>query len=577
MPKRRDVLKAGAAAVATTPAIFGGAMIPRSANAQLCRAEGIRSPITEPDSPFVQPYTTPLFIPRAMPEIQESSVSPAPDPDRHQRYNDFPPTRFYEQHMFEGLWDYHPTLSALNTVLVPPGETPGTGSIAWMFRNDSKGAEADIPSTPGDTLVARYGEPVFVRRFNDLPATENALMPIGLPYTTIHQHNAHTASESDGYPEDFFGPGETWDHHYAMYLARNDSNEALGSLWYHDHMLDFTATNVYAGLSAMSIFYDEIDSGNENDLNPAALRLPSGYGQYDISLILHDVRFDEFGNPTYNIFDTDGHLGDLVTVNRKVMPYMDVERRKYRFRIYDGGPSRLYELALGNGDGMVVIANDGNLLEHPVDVDTIVLGPANRHDVIIDFANYNDGDDIELLNIMEQINGQGPTGRRLDFADAQKVMQFRVRGPVVADNSQVPADLRPLPSIDLDAVVVEREWIFDHDMGLWTVNQEFMDPTKVSAHIQQGTAEVWTFRNAGTSWAHPVHVHFEEFQVLEWNGKPPTGVLKSRKDVATLGPGDVVKVFYRFSDFLGRYVIHCHNNVHEDNAMMARWDIEPAP
>ena len=573
MPKRRDVLKAGAAAVATTPALFGGAMIPRTANAQLCRPEGIRNPTTEPDSPAVAPYTTPLFIPQAMPGGAEPT--PAPDPANHQRLGDFPPAVFYEQHMIEGLWDYHPTLSALNTVLVPPGETAGTGSIAWLFRTDVDGVQG-TPSTPGDTMVAHYGQPIFLRRFNDLPATEDALMPIGLPYTTTHLHNAHTESQSDGYPEDFIGPGETWDHHYAMYLARNDSREALGSLWYHDHMLDFTATNVYAGLSAMAIFYDAIDSGDENDTNAGALRLPSGYGQYDITLILHDVRFDEQGNPAYNIFDTDGHLGDLVTVNRKVMPYMQVKRRKYRFRIYDGGPSRLYELVLGNGDNMVVIANDGNLLEHPVEVSSIVLGPANRHDVIIDFSQYADNTDIELLNVMEQINGQGPTGRRLDTADAQKVMQFQVRGPIVSDPSQVPDNLRELPDINLNEVVAEREWIFDHDMGLWTVNHEFMDPTKVSAHITENTAEVWTFRNAGTSWAHPVHVHFEEFQILEWNGKPPTGVLKSRKDVATLGPGDVVKVFYRFSDFLGRYVIHCHNNVHEDNAMMARWDIESA-
>jgi FtsP/CotA-like multicopper oxidase with cupredoxin domain len=582
MPKRRDVLKAGAAAVAATPALFGGAMLPRSANAQLCRPEGIRNPTSEPDSPAVIPYTVPLYIPQEMPEIPQGDLSPAPEgATRHQRWDEFLPAKWYEQHMVEGLWDYHPTLSALyvnSGLAAPPGYDVGDGSLAWMFRNDTAAGVPGSAATPGDTLIARYGQPVFLRRYNDLPATENALMPIGLPYTSIHLHNGHTATESDGYPEDFFGPGEFWDHHYAMYPARNDPREVMGSLWYHDHMLDFTSTNVYAGLSALAIFYDDIDSGDENDVNPTALRLPSGYGQYDISLLLHDVRFDENGNPTYNIFDTDGHLGDLITVNRKVMPFLDVDRRKYRFRIFDGGPSRFYELVLGNGDDMVVISTDGNLLEHPVDVTSIVIGPANRHDVIIDFSQYPEGTEIELLNIMEQINGQGPTGRRLDTADAQKVMQFRVGGPpATPDNSQVPADLRPFPDIDLGAVVAEREWVFDHDMGLWTVNHEFMDPTKVSAHIQQGTAEVWTFRNAGTSWAHPVHVHFEEFQIIEWNGKPPTGVLKARKDVATLGPGDVVKVFYRFSDFLGRYVIHCHNNVHEDNAMMARWDIEPAP
>ena len=566
MVKRRDLLKASA--IATTPAIFGGALIPSVANAQLCRAEGIRSPETEPDSPSVTPYTVPLYIPPAMQEVDPAGLNPPPDPSRHQRFDEFQPKKHYVQHLTEGLWEYHPTLSALNPFSgTNSGPFAGqTGSLAWMFNG----------ATPGETLVARYGEPVFVRRYNDLPQTENAFMPIGLPYTSIHLHNAHTASESDGYPEDFSGPGEYWDHHYAMMYARNDPREALGSLWYHDHMLDFTATNVYAGLSAMAIFYDELDSGDENDPNPNALRLPGNYGKYDIPLILHDVRFDDQGNPTYNVFDTDGHLGDLITVNRKVTPYLEVEPRKYRFRVYDGGPSRLYELVLSDRSKMHVISTDGNLLERPVEANSIVLGPANRHDVIIDFSRYNIDDKINLLNIMEQTNGQGPTGRQLKPGQEMAVMQFRVKPLQGPDNSRIPSFLRELPPINLDDVVAEREWVFDHDMGLWTVNGEFMDPTKISAAPRQGTAEIWTFRNAGSSWAHPVHVHFEEFQVLEWNGKPPTGVLKSRKDVAVLGPNDVVKVFYRFDDFMGRYVIHCHNNVHEDNAMMLRWDLEPA-
>lgn len=557
MAKRRDVLKVGAMAMASTPAIFGGAALPRAAQAQLCRPEGIRSPLTEPDSPPVTPYTTRLYTPPAMTPVDPASLTPAPDPNRHQRFDEFQPVKYYVQRQTEGLWNYHEQLSQLNPL--------GFGSLAWMWNG----------ATPGETLVARYGEPVFVRRYNDLPSTENALIPFGLPYVSTHLHNAHTASESDGFPMDFAGPGQFWDHHYAMMYARNDPREALASLWYHDHMADFTATNVYAGLSAMAIFYDEVDSGDENDPNPNALRLPGTYGKYDHYLILHDVRFDQFGNPDYNIFDTDGHLGDLITVNRKVSPYMEVEPRKYRFRIVDGGPSRFYELALSDNSEMFVIAGDGNLLEEPVGVTSMVMGPANRQDVIIDFSRYRVGDSVNMVNIMEQVNGQGPTGRRLEGPNRMPVMQFRIKPLEGPDNSRIPDFLRKLPDINLDEVVTEREWIFDHDMGLWTINHDFFDPTKVDASPKQGTAEIWTFRNAGSSWAHPVHVHFEEFQVLEWNGRPPTGVLRSRKDVATLGPNDVARVFYRFDDFLGRYPIHCHNNVHEDNAMMGRWDIVP--
>jgi len=585
MIKRRNLLKSSA--LLSVPAIFGAS----TANAQLCRPTGNRSPETEADSPSVTAYTEPLFIPPALEDIGAAALNPTIDPNRHQRYDEFEAQKVYEQRITEGVWNYHSDLSALTPAQA--GTPAGTGSIAWMYSGSATGE----PSTPGPTLIARYGEPVFVRRYNDLPLSDSVEMPIGYPAISTHLHNAHTASESDGYPMDFAMPGEFWEHHYAMYYARDDSREALGSLWYHDHMIDFTATNVYAGLSGMAIFYDDIDSGDETDVNAQALNLPGnmqfgddGNGNslgFDISLILHDVRFDQSGNPTYNVFDTDGHLGDLITVNRKVKPFLNVKRRKYRFRIYDGGPSRFYELGLyrtADRDTAVsfdIIANDGNLLEEPFrDATSVIIGPANRNDVIIDFSQFNAGDTLELLNIMEQVNGQGPTGRRLSGNDRMEVLQFRVvemdAGEV--DVSQVPAALRALPDIPPQEVLdtlVHREWVFDHDMGLWTINGAFMDPSIISAQPQQGTAEVWTFRNAGSSWAHPCHVHFEECQILEWNGKAPTGVLKSRKDVMTLGPNDVVKVFYRFDDFVGRYVIHCHNNVHEDNAMMLRWDITP--
>ena len=99
----------------------------------------------------------------------------------------------------------------------------------------------------------------------------------------------------------------------------------------------------------------------------------------------------------------------------------------------------------------------------------------------------------------------------------------------------------------------------------------------INAEIKQGSAEIWTIRNEGSDWQHPVHIHFEEFQILEFNGKPlePGDPRISRKDVLTLNPWDEVKLFFRFRDFTGRYIMHCHNVVHEDHAMMIRWDIVP--
>jgi FtsP/CotA-like multicopper oxidase with cupredoxin domain len=133
--------------------------------------------------------------------------------------------------------------------------------------------------------------------------------------------------------------------------------------------------------------------------------------------------------------------------------------------------------------------------------------------------------------------------------------------------------MRQLPEIDMSEVRRKRLFVFDYDNGLWTVNARLMDPNRVDAKIERGSAEIWTFRNEGNAWAHPVHTHFEEFQILEVNGRPPTAIERARKDVVSLAPGAEVTFFGRWRDFFGKYVMHCHNVVHEDHAMMIRWDI----
>src|SRR5262249_39289519 len=150
-----------------------------------------------------------------------------------------------------------------------------------------------------------------------------------LPSTTSHLHNAHTASESDGEPQDWIDSGEFWDHHYCNFPSNNNPLEKLTTLWYHDHRLDFTAANWYAGLAGFYLWFDEQDTGNEND-PPPAFGLPSGL--YDVPMLLHDVLFDQNGQVVFDPLNTDGILGDKYTVNRIIQPFLRIERRKYRFR-----------------------------------------------------------------------------------------------------------------------------------------------------------------------------------------------------------------------------------------------------
>ena len=280
-------------------------------------------------------------------------------------------------------------------------------------------------------------------------------------------------------------------------------------------------------------------------------------------------------------------LGDRFTVNRIIQPHLKVERRKYRFRWLNGGPSRFYEFTLrpdvtrgalkkNRNMKFYVISNDGNLLPEPIKVDSVNISVAQRMDVIVDFSAFRPGDHVYLVNRLEmREDGAGPSGRFLD--EGNLVMRFDVVNRIERDYSRIPNRMRELPKIDMSEVKRERLWVFDYDNGLWTINGKLMDPHRVDAGIEQGSAEIWTIRNAGNAWSHPIHTHFEEFQVIEKNGRPikEGDVLRSRKDVLTLGPYDEIKFFGRWRDFLGRHVMHCHNVVHEDHAMMIQWEIVP--
>lgn len=622
MATRRDVLKLGLVAGGS------GLLTSRAALAQhrelvkfLCPPDDRPRQINDqPPSPPAAPWQMELFVPPVMQAVP--ALTPPPDPRAHQRYEEFKPKKLYEIHEREIQWQYHP--DAPYTKYKEGTKEIEKVSWSWGFQSGDYG-----PSTPGPTYAAHYGEPVLVRRFNDLPPVGHANVNFGLASTTSHLHNAHTASESDGNPVDWIDSGEFWDHHYANFPAGHDPLQKLTTLWYHDHRLDFTAANVYAGLAGFYFLFDEEDTGNEN----TGWHLPS-FPQYDIPLIIQDIRFktdgDGVAQVVFDAWNTDGMLGDRMTVNRRITPRFNVEPRKYRFRILNGGPSRFYELFLRaqRGGGrweypkFTAITGDGNFLPEPVVTESIFLGVAQRVDVILDFSSYKPGDHVYLHNLLQQLNGAGPTGAYMDFDDPlTNLLRFDIVPLTAPDNSRIPSKFRPWPRVDLAAVNRERVWTFDYQGGLWTINNEVMDPNRIDAGIDQGSAEIWTFRNGGRNWSHPIHSHFVEFLFLAINGRPyqesyiqdisgkdaegrnldlepildsvkqvldaipgskgtrgPVGGIGSfmggrRRDVAILLPSDELRIYMRWPDFLGKYVMHCHNVVHEDHAMMIRWDI----
>jgi FtsP/CotA-like multicopper oxidase with cupredoxin domain len=374
---------------------------------------------------------------------------------------------------------------------------------------------------------------------------------------------------------------------------------------------------VYKGMAGMFNIYSSLDRGNEGLNDGVNLRLPSGTAkswgnlEYDINLMLADKAWDQDGQLFFDIFDFDGFLGDAMTVNLVYKPFFEVERRKYRFRILNGAVSRFFKVAIadasGNAQPIIFIANDGNLMPSPVLLTELdEQGIAERYDIVFDFSKYNIGDKLWMVNLCEHQDGKKPS-EDLTLAEALsgnsadpcigKFLEFRiVRDPAQPDQSQVPAVMIPNP--DLASIPVARERTFEFGSGgnqdtndpvttffgpwgIKTDNQGLManaDYGRISAAPKFGTREVWTLQNGGGGWDHPIHIHFEEGQILARDGKASNVPAweKGRKDVYRLRPGGSVTLTIQFRDFGGMFMEHCHNTVHEDNAMLLRWDISKA-
>jgi len=157
------------------------------------------------------------------------------------------------------------------------------------------------------------------------------------------------------------------------------------------------------------------------------------------------------------------------------------------------------------------------------------------------------------------------------------LMRFDVSSRPVDDDSADPRTqtFYSLPSTNVDPRIV-RTFKFDRLNGQWSINGQFMDCNDIRVHVEPNSSEQWILTNLTGNWTHPVHIHFEEHQVLSRNRVPPTlPIERSRKDVVQLHPNERVQLFFRFRDWHGRYPLHCHNTVHEDHAMMLRWEVDP--
>ena len=409
-------------------------------------------------------------------------------------------------------------------------------------------------SVPGPTIKVNRGRKTVVRNCNQLPATHPTY---GYqPYTSVHLHGSASLPQYDGYASDITNPNQFKDYHYPNW-------QEARTLWYHDHGVHHTAENVYHGLFGQYHISDELEQS-----------LPIPKGVYDVPLIIGDAMFKNDGQLLFTLEDDNGMWGDVITVNGRPWPVMQVERRKYRFRILAATVSRSFKLSLDSGDTMAIIGTDGGLVPTVQHVKSFRTSSAERYEVVIDFSKYPIGRRVIMKNTSPKNNE--------DYANTDKIMAFDVVGEATdLSNNTVPDVLNPEePTMLLQTAqsVATRKLLFHRTNGQFKINSKsWQDVVKSNYQFSlfkplRGTVEVWELTNSSGGWFHPVHIHFIDFKVLSRNGQPPLPHELGAKDVVYVGENETVKVLAKF-DGCGKYMIHCHNLIHEDHDMMGQFEM----
>ena len=428
-------------------------------------------------------------------------------------------------------------------------------------------------TSPGPTFETRSGEPLLVEWVNALPnehflpidhtihGAESSKPPVR---TVVHLHGAKTGPESDGYPEGWIVPGKS-----KLYYYPNQQDAAM--LWYHDHALGINRLNVYAGLFGTFFIRDSVED---------ALNLPKG--KYELPLLLYDRLFTRDGQLLYPVSPDPQSpwipevAGNAILVNGKLFPFLDVEPRRYRFRVLNASNSRFYHLSFSNGAAFHQIGTDQGLLPGPVPLTTLEIAPGERADLIVDFSDHR-GMQLVLKN------------------DAFVVMQFRVSSAKVADESALLAALRPVPRIPESQAVQTRLLTLDEYVNragnpvMMLLNASHWS-MPVTEKPVLGSTEIWTLINP-TNDSHPIHLHLVRFQILDRQSYVPW-VFQTKRQLQFLGPAQppepneagwkdtvradphmVTRIIVPFTGFTGRYVWHCHILEHEDNEMMRPYEV----
>jgi spore coat protein A len=427
-------------------------------------------------------------------------------------------------------------------------------------------------SWPGPTIRRPAGKDTKVTFVNALPR--------GAGSTTVHLHGDHHKAKDDGQPDRYLirrGHARTYD--FPLTYAREP--EPSSFFFYHDHRMDKTSKNNWRGLQGMFILDDDRNSG---------LRLPRG--RRDVPLLIADRSFtssnrlkDPFRAGPRMVMSPDGGMafkgpkappndatvGTRILANGRFAPYLRVSATRYRLRLLNASNFSAYNFALSDGRPFVQIGTGNGLLRRPVVRQNILLGPAQRADVIVDFHREL-GQNVILSSVPRTDGATTGTGSRI-----AAIMQFRVRRQA-DDPSRLPATLAA-PRRIKPPTRIAKTWTFglkgDATSGtFWSINGKAFDPERVDFRVPLGATQRWRLRNVSPV-THYVHIHAEQWHTVTRDGKRPPPWERGLEDTWRLDPGESVTVAAKFADYTGPFMIHCHMLDHEDHGMMAQFEVVP--
>jgi spore coat protein A, manganese oxidase len=485
---------------------------------------------------------------------------------------------------------FHPT-TMIGKLIVEGGSGGGTHPVPLKFEQPLKlpkvltGSQLRIPierakvrilphgrrtpmwtydgSYPGPTIRRPAGHDTKITFIDRLPKADGRL--------SVHLHGDHHSSASDGQPD-----SHLIHHHgrrtYNYPLTDHGRPERAAFDFYHDHRMNLTGRNNWHGLQGMFI----IDGSRTR-----SLRLPRG--QFDLPLQIADRSFTAHNRLT-NPFPRhasmvtkgaqappgDGTVGNQILVDGRFAPYKYVSTHRYRLRLLNSSNFSTYDFALSDGRPFVQIGTGDGLLPKPVVRQDILLGPAQRADVIVDFHG-----ELHQRVVLDTIAGgrKAPVGIG---ARSAEIMQFRVHRAAKRDRTRLPSRLEQPPAISVPKHV-SAVWTFGlggtpKTGSYWTVNGKPFDPKRVDHVVRRGSTQTWLLRNMSPI-THFIHIHEEQWHTVSRDGKPPPAWERGLEDTWRLDPGERVKVAAKFTDYTGVFMLHCHMLAHEDHGMMAQFAV----